>query len=263
MIVFFDLDDTLVDSESAHREAITTLIRHYSLTDTDQPGTLLKEWFSITQKYLQFYFERTMTLDEQRISRIREFFSNRNLSLTISEAEQAYNLYHQVYLRECRRFEDAIPCLEKLRPFQPGIISNGTRPDQLFKLRNNRLEVYFEKIIVSDTVLPAKPDPRIFIAAAEAAGAKPAECLYIGNSYETDYLGSTGAGMKAILLDRYNSIDVSGIEKINSLSELTSTPSPFEKKSVLMNNVMPSKGEEKGDCFIIIPAFPSPGGELP
>ncbi len=221
MIIFFDLDDTLVDSESAHREAITEMIRQYYLTGTDLPGTLLKDWFSITQKYLQLYFERKMTLEEQRISRIREFFRNRNHPLNVPEAEQAYNLYHQVYLRECRRFEDAIPCLEKLCSFHLGIISNGTRSDQLFKLKNNRLDPFFGKVIVSDFILPAKPDPGIFLAAAEAAGVTPAECLYIGNSYETDYLGSIGAGMRSILLDRHNSILVSGIKKINSLSELS------------------------------------------
>jgi putative hydrolase of the HAD superfamily len=240
MIVFFDLDDTLVDSESAHREAITSLICQYSLTGTGCFGTLLKEWFSITQKYLQLYFDRKITLEEQRISRIREFFLNRKLPLTVSEAEQAYNLYHQVYLRKCHGFEDTIPCLEKMLPFQPGIISNGTLSDQLFKLRNNRLDVYFGKVIVSDSILPAKPDPGIFVAAAEAAGVPPAECLYIGNSYETDYLGSTGAGMKSILLDRHHSFPDSCTEKINSLSEL-----PGHR--LLIGSSPLVKGEKKGD----------------
>jgi len=60
---------------------------------------------------------------------------------------------------------------------------------------------YFESIIDSGVVGFEKPDRRIFEAALRAMKVSPNESLYIGDIYGIDYVGATGAGMKAVVID--------------------------------------------------------------
>ena len=48
----------------------------------------------------------------------------------------------------------------------------------------------------------AKPDPRIFHAAAGLAGVNPAEVLHVGDDASMDVLGALGAGMQAAWVNR-------------------------------------------------------------
>jgi putative hydrolase of the HAD superfamily len=48
-----------------------------------------------------------------------------------------------------------------------------------------------------------KPDPRIFVAALERAGADATRTLHIGDLYHADVLGARGAGITPLLLDPF------------------------------------------------------------
>ena len=48
-----------------------------------------------------------------------------------------------------------------------------------------------------------KPDPRIFWEAASLLGAEPEECLYVGDAYEADVIGSRKARMKVCWFNPY------------------------------------------------------------
>lgn len=63
------------------------------------------------------------------------------------------------------------------------------------------LRRHFEFVIDSDVIGVSKPDRRIFEAGCERLGLEPAACLYVGDLYPVDYLGATGAGMEAVLID--------------------------------------------------------------
>lgn len=46
-----------------------------------------------------------------------------------------------------------------------------------------------------------KPDPSIYEAALDGLGAAPGETLFVGDSYEADYVGPRQVGMSAMLID--------------------------------------------------------------
>jgi FMN phosphatase YigB (HAD superfamily) len=52
--------------------------------------------------------------------------------------------------------------------------------------------------------------------------AAPEESLYFGDVYSVDYLGATGAGMQAILMDVSGAYRNKGLPRIESLQELQS-----------------------------------------
>jgi HAD superfamily hydrolase (TIGR01509 family) len=62
---------------------------------------------------------------------------------------------------------------------------------------------FMTQVIDSALVGYEKPDPRIFTAALERAGADPARTLHIGDLYHADVLGARSAGICALLLDPY------------------------------------------------------------
>ena len=110
----------------------------------------------------------------------------------VSEADKRLALY-----------EDALPALDGLRGagLVTGIISNiGRDLDSLVEglgLRD-RLDVW---VGIADAGV-GKPHAPIFEAALAKAGALAHEALHVGDQYDSDVVGATGAGMHPLLLDR-------------------------------------------------------------
>jgi putative hydrolase of the HAD superfamily len=223
MTIFFDLDDTLIDSEAAHILAIGRIWQDHFRGNT-APEHLGQQWITITDKYLKMYFENQLSLEEQRIHRIIDLWGVYRRKITHEEAQTIYNQYHEHFLNSCLCFSDTISALEKLKHFSLGIISNGSYEDQIHKLKRNGLLQYFDVIVISESVGVSKPDKEIFRMACQKAKSNLSDCIYIGNSYELDYLGSLNSGMKAIWLDRNSSDNSPNAERIESLDELGNHP---------------------------------------
>lgn len=94
----------------------------------------------------------------------------------------------------------------KKLPFKLGVISNfDPRLDVL--LRNMKFNHYFDFIINSYEAGCEKPDKEIFlkaIAAAEVPDLEPEQCLHIGDTPSTDYLGAKNAGWYSLLVHDKN-----------------------------------------------------------
>jgi len=78
----------------------------------------------------------------------------------------------------------------------------------------------FHTITDSGLIGYEKPHPEIFRQALQSMNADPEESLYVGDVYSVDYLGATGAGMKAILMDVPGAYRDKGVPRVESLAEL-------------------------------------------
>ena len=76
-------------------------------------------------------------------------------------------------------------------------------------------------MVSSAAVGAAKPDPAIFTAALERAGARPEDAVHVGDSLEKDVAGARAAGIRPVLLCR-DGDPPGGVEAIGTLSELPS-----------------------------------------
>lgn len=200
-MIFFDLDDTLVASEAAHLKAIAA-----TASDDGQPAAAVTlhaaRWLEITDHYLGKYFNKEIGLEDQRALRIRDFWALLGQDIELGRSAAIYQRYHANFLKSCARHEDAIRCLESLKGFPMGIITNGVKTDQLFKLENNQLLSYFSSVFISEEVGMAKPAAGIFKLAARKNGLDIGQCMYIGNSFELDYRAACTAGMQGYWLNR-------------------------------------------------------------
>lgn len=78
-----------------------------------------------------------------------------------------------------------------------------------------------DDVVSSAAVGAAKPDPAIFAAALERAGARPEDAVHVGDSLERDVAGARAAGIRPVLLYRDGG-PPGGVEAIGTLSELPS-----------------------------------------
>jgi len=78
----------------------------------------------------------------------------------------------------------------------------------------------FRTIADSGLVGYEKPHPEIFRQALKSMNAAPEESLYVGDVYSVDYLGATGAGMQAVLMDIPGAYRDKGVPRVESLEQL-------------------------------------------
>ncbi len=88
----------------------------------------------------------------------------------------------------------------------------------------NRLDImpYFQTVVCRDDGLPVKPDPALFLKAAENLGMQPAECLVLEDS-QNGTTAAHRAGMPVISIPNRvtEQADFSlATSKIRSLAEL-------------------------------------------
>jgi len=112
-------------------------------------------------------------------------------------AEDAF----QVFFAERMRvdlFDDALPALAFLAQRFPIVaLSNGNAD-----VGRVGIGEYFHASLSSREFGVGKPDPRIFHAAADAAGVASNEVLHIGDDAHLDVLGALGAGMQTVWVNR-------------------------------------------------------------
>ena len=100
-------------------------------------------------------------------------------------------------------YPEVVPTLTALRVrgFVLGVISNHN--DALRDiLAYHGLSNFFDTVTYSQEAGAEKPDRRVFDLALQRANCQPGEALHVGDSYQADYIGATGVGMRAIWLNR-------------------------------------------------------------
>jgi putative hydrolase of the HAD superfamily len=107
----------------------------------------------------------------------------------------------EVFFAERQRvdlFDDALPALEFLSGRFPVVaLSNGNAD-----VHRVGIGAHFRASIAAREFGVGKPDPRIFHAAAEAAGVEASQVLHIGDDAHLDGVGALNAGMQLAWVNR-------------------------------------------------------------
>lgn len=105
------------------------------------------------------------------------------------------------FVADCRaQFKRLTPALERLAErYRLGVVSNfyGNLEGLLAAEGLGRL---FTVVADSGVLGVIKPEPGIFLHAAKAVSAAPAECVMVGDSIKRDMAGAAGVGMKKALI---------------------------------------------------------------
>jgi len=114
-------------------------------------------------------------------------------------------------------YGDVLPTIKilKRQGLIIGLISN-------ISMDRAGLEEYLDVMVTARDVGVGKPETIIFLTALREADLAASEVIYVGDQFQIDVLGANRAGIKAILIDRYNLVSpIEGYPYINNLSELS------------------------------------------
>jgi putative hydrolase of the HAD superfamily len=144
--------------------------------------------------------------------------------------DEAYRMRQTLQESLMRPRPEAVPVIRELRDrgLRIGLVSDCTSelPGAWPRLQVAPL---VDAPVFSCVEGTRKPDPRLFLAAADRLGTDPAGCLYVGDGGGRELTGSSGVGMHAVLLAGpdwhssqrvYDREDDWGGARIGSLTEL-------------------------------------------
>ena len=95
-------------------------------------------------------------------------------------------------------YPDSLPALERITAQWPLVsLTNGNAD-----LQRIGIHTHFAHHICARDTGTAKPDPRIFLAAAERLGVAPSAMLHIGDDPEMDMVGARDAGLRTAWINR-------------------------------------------------------------
>ena len=206
--LIFDLGSTLVEYSSLSWDGLGEECleagRQFLLSKGfDLPGReAVREKFN--QIRADYRREATESLIEWDVPTVASrMFDALNIAYDDALIDSFFDAYYEPVSRELFIYDDVLQTLETLKPAYPvmGLVSNTVFPERahLGELERFGLEPYLKFTVFSSTFGLRKPHQDIFYRACNLAGFAPAECLYVGDRYVEDVLGSTGIGMEAIL----------------------------------------------------------------
>ncbi|MGR5064322.1 HAD family hydrolase [Photobacterium sp. DNB22_13_2] len=199
-MIFFDLDNTLLDHDGAEQDAIRDFAKRYRDDIIDCPDGIEAMWRAITDEKRQQWRAGALNFEGLRRARISALFRR---PLSEEQADRLIAEYYIYYRQYWRLFPDVLPALEKLRNVVPlAIITNGFTYHQEDKLQVTGIREFFSYLVISEQVGAAKPDPRIFQRALKQSGKQAQECWYIGNHPFNDATAASQLGFKAVWINR-------------------------------------------------------------
>ena len=200
--LFFDLDDTLWDTNHNNKECLKEIyhdynfVRHYpsfeEFYDTYTPHNEM-----LWAKY------RSHEIDRRELILDRWLYVLRPLGDDSDEYATRINSdFLQRTTKKTKKIDGAISLLEYLRPkYRLFILSNGFREVQSLKMQNSGLSPYFDRMILSEDASIQKPHKEIFDYALKNTNSRRVESLMIGDSLEADIEGAQNAKIDQIWLN--------------------------------------------------------------
>jgi HAD superfamily hydrolase (TIGR01509 family) len=209
--VIFDMDGVIIDSEPVHQECERQIFKILEINVSDEQHNAL-----------------IGATDETMWFRIGDLYK---LSMTVPKIIQLKKSLYMEYLRKegCLKIITGIPeliaDLDK-NNFLLALASSSPHEQISYVLESLGIRHYFQSIISGEDVKVGKPDPEIFIKAAESVGVSPESCVVIEDSYN-GVTAAKNANMKCIGYKNPNSGN-------QDLSDADITVSSLEKISVAM-----------------------------
>ena len=164
--VLFDLDGLLIDSEMISYKIYEEIFGEYG-----HPYSL--------EKYANEYSGKTLM---ENAARTLEKY---HLPLTLEQlVEKIYEIEAKYIKKEVPLKPGARKLLEYLQEHGYGVAvaTSSIKERARMILQSHQIEDYFQAGVFSEDLTKSKPDPEVFLKAAEKLGRKPEECLVLEDS---------------------------------------------------------------------------------
>lgn len=196
--VIFDMDGTMIDNMSIHKEAWKEFCsrKGINLSDTD-----FKQKISGLKN------------DQIFINLFGNKLSESQIAEYASDKESVYRELYKPKIKEVPGLTDIILKIKKLN-IKLAIATTAPKENRDFVLKELHLENYFDVILGEEDVKKGKPDPEIYLKTAKLLNINPNACLVFEDS-PAGLQSGKGAGMKVVgLTTSHSKNDLTGADLI-------------------------------------------------
>lgn len=179
----FDWDGVIIDSHAQHEESWQLL---FTELGRPMPEGFFKATFGMrNQQIIPMCFDFVAAGDAAEIARL---------------GDRKEELYRQILRRDgITPLPGVVPLLEELTTLGiPAAVGSSTPRLNIETIMDmTGLRPYFQAVVSAEDVTAGKPDPQVFLKAAEKLGRTPAQCLVFEDAHVGIEAGLR-AGMKVV-----------------------------------------------------------------
>lgn len=182
----FDMDGVIIDSEPIHARAKMATLREYGITLSKEEigidryvGRSAKSfWLDMKQRFPEVFTEEWQVMAGKKNEKYMAILNN------------------DTSIRAIAGLPELLARL-KQKGYTIGLGSSSVRPMVKNVLTRFGIIDYFAALTTGDEVENAKPDPAIYLLAAQKLGMKPADCTVIEDA-ASGIKAAKAAGMRCI-----------------------------------------------------------------
>jgi HAD superfamily hydrolase (TIGR01509 family) len=178
--VIFDMDGVIVDSEPYSLQALLDILRQYGVEPT--ADELRRSYGKrVRDDFVDYFTRHGVTADV-------------NIAIAHKQAR-----YFHLAAGHLQPFPGVMSLLERLcdQGYHLALASSGDRVKVAFGMQALALDGIFEAVVTGDDVSRSKPDPEIYLRAAQRLGVPPAACIAIEDA-PAGVEAAKRAGMRCI-----------------------------------------------------------------
>ncbi|XP_072265552.1 N-acylneuraminate-9-phosphatase [Pyxicephalus adspersus] len=199
--IFFDLDNTLIDTSGASKKAIEEviiLLKDKSQFKEDEIQIICNKFQA---KLLHETFDPSeMTIDDLRVLHWEKSMQEIKPGDYKDLAKESYALWKSKRLQLMTLSESTKNMLCELRKSaRLVLLTNGERQVQREKIEACGASSLFDAIVVGGEHSEEKPASSIFLHCCDLVSVKPEDCVMVGDNLDTDIQGGLNAGLKATI----------------------------------------------------------------
>jgi beta-phosphoglucomutase family hydrolase len=163
--VIFDMDGVLVDNNKYHNIAWLEFCKRKNFKVTNEDIT--SRFGNLNDEYFKFLYGRQLPKEESE-----------------KLGEEKESIYREIYEKEIQPAEGLINLLEELKSngFKIGVATSANTHNLNFVLDKTNIRSFFDATVDSSMVTKGKPDPEVFLKAAELLNVSPSKCLIFEDS---------------------------------------------------------------------------------
>ena len=121
-----------------------------------------------------------------------------------------------------RHIEGVSEMIERLAARYAMAVVSNTHDTELVPehLAAMRVDHHMEVVVTSAELGVRKPATAIFEHALDRLEVSPQQCVYVGDTFDADYLGATNAGLSCFLIDADEETNVPDAHRLSSIAAL-------------------------------------------
>ena len=207
-MIILDADDTLYDFSKAEKYAFENAMRDL---DLDYNESYLPIYKKINIGIWKDLEKGLITQKELKPERFRRFLDEVGL-------EGDGNTFSDAFLDHLSRatflFDGAMELVKELsKKYRLVLITNGLTRVQKYRVRQHEIAQYFEKVIISEEIGYAKPNPMIFVEGLkDLEEVNKDRVIIIGDSLTSDIQGGINYGIDTCWFNFKNKANNSNIK---------------------------------------------------